>query len=297
MSNSQRAQFLYRAAAARLRLGAWLRGAAIFTGTALAVTVALVLVLNHFAFPAAGVADRAHCLLIALGCGGDPRHCSAADPPHARARRAPGRSRQSRARAAAHDISRACRAKADDPFLELLAADTLAAHQDAEAVVARSRQSPLCARRRGAGLPRCAGVDDRRRPRLHGLRRFAAVDRRRRKMPRRSIRIAVTPGNITVRRNSDQLVAAHVTGMQPDKAQLFAHYQSAPGWEPVTMQAAAGLRATEQPINLSLPGCQRTLSTMLPPARWFRRITKCASSTCPPSRTFASPITIRSGLA
>ena len=36
----------------RLRLGAWLRGAAIFTGTALVVTVALVLVLNPFAFPA-----------------------------------------------------------------------------------------------------------------------------------------------------------------------------------------------------------------------------------------------------
>ena len=36
----------------RLRLGAWLRGAAIFAGTALVVTVALVLLLNRFAFPA-----------------------------------------------------------------------------------------------------------------------------------------------------------------------------------------------------------------------------------------------------
>jgi hypothetical protein len=42
----------------RLRLGAWLRGAAIFTGTALSVTVVLVLVLNHFAFPAHGVRRR-----------------------------------------------------------------------------------------------------------------------------------------------------------------------------------------------------------------------------------------------
>src|SRR5271156_6330902 len=39
----------------RLQLSAWLRGAAIFTGTALAITVALVLVLNRFAFPAHGV--------------------------------------------------------------------------------------------------------------------------------------------------------------------------------------------------------------------------------------------------
>src|SRR2546429_9860454 len=50
----------------------------------------------------------------------------------------------------------------------------------------------------------------------------------------RSIR--VTPGNVTVRRNSDQLITAHVTGMHPDQARLFAHYASASGWEPVAMQ-------------------------------------------------------------
>ena len=33
----------------RLRAGVWLRGAAIFTATALAITVALVLLLNRFA--------------------------------------------------------------------------------------------------------------------------------------------------------------------------------------------------------------------------------------------------------
>ena len=40
----------------RLRLGAWLRGAAIFTGTALSLTVVLVFILSRFvAFPAHGV--------------------------------------------------------------------------------------------------------------------------------------------------------------------------------------------------------------------------------------------------
>src|SRR5215467_13407218 len=39
----------------RLRLGAWLRGAAIFTGTALFVTLVLVLLLNQLAFPAHGI--------------------------------------------------------------------------------------------------------------------------------------------------------------------------------------------------------------------------------------------------
>ena len=54
----------------RLRLGAWLRGAAIFAGTALVVTVALVLLLNHFAFPSHGVAGARLALLAALAAVG-----------------------------------------------------------------------------------------------------------------------------------------------------------------------------------------------------------------------------------
>ena len=50
----------------RLRLGAWLRGAAIFTGTALTVTVVLVLVLNHFAFPEHGVTAARWSIFAAL---------------------------------------------------------------------------------------------------------------------------------------------------------------------------------------------------------------------------------------
>src|SRR5260370_20367818 len=50
----------------RLRLGAWLRGAAIFTGTALVVTVGLVLLLNRYAFPAHGVTGARLALLAAL---------------------------------------------------------------------------------------------------------------------------------------------------------------------------------------------------------------------------------------
>lgn len=51
----------------RLRLGAWLRGAAILAGTALTVTVALVLTLNQLAFPEHGVAVGRLAIFIALG--------------------------------------------------------------------------------------------------------------------------------------------------------------------------------------------------------------------------------------
>ncbi len=39
----------------RLRLQAWLFGAAIFVGSRASTTIALVLVLNHYAFPSLGV--------------------------------------------------------------------------------------------------------------------------------------------------------------------------------------------------------------------------------------------------
>ena len=67
--------------------------------------------------------------------------------------------------------------------------------------------------------------------------------------------IAVTPGNVTVRRNSDQLITAHVTRMRPGKARLFARYQSSNVWEPAVMQAApdSGGGATYQFVFAGLP--------------------------------------------
>ena len=85
----------------RLRLGAWLRGAAIFTGTALAVTLALVLMLNLLAFPARGVTVARLLILAALAAAAIFGHGFAADAPYSRARRSPGRSRESRDRTAA----------------------------------------------------------------------------------------------------------------------------------------------------------------------------------------------------
>lgn len=50
--------------------------------------------------------------------------------------------------------------------------------------------------------------------------------------------ISVKPGNLTVWRNSSQLITAEVNGIAPEKAQLFARFQSSTGWEPVAMRAA-----------------------------------------------------------
>ena len=58
-----------------------------------------------------------------------------------------------------------------------------------------------------------------------------------------------------MRRNSDQLITAHITGMQPAKAQLFAHYQSASAWEQVAMQRtpSSGAGVSYQFLFAGLP--------------------------------------------
>ena len=50
----------------RLRLRAWVSGSAFLTFTALATTIALVLILNHYAFPTTAVRGARVGLLFAL---------------------------------------------------------------------------------------------------------------------------------------------------------------------------------------------------------------------------------------
>ena len=220
----------------RLRLGAWLRGAAILAGTALTVTVALVLTLNQLAFPEHGVAVGRLAIFIALGVAAI---FGIAVPLMglSRARAV------DRAEAANPELEQRLttfeerKSNRDDPFLELLAADTLARTQDTKpsSLVPDNRLFALG----GAGLA-CLGVLAWMIAAGPGYLGYGAsllwTGPKKNVAPLYAIR--VTPGNVTVRRNSDQLITARVSGMQPGKAQLFAHYQSAAGWEPVVMQAA-----------------------------------------------------------
>ena len=237
----------------RLRLGAWLRGAAIFTGTALTVTVVMVLVLNHLAFPEHGVTAARWSIFAAL----------AVAAVYAVAVPLMGMTRAravSKAEAANPEMEQRLTtfqeraSNADDPFLELLAADTLARTQYVapSSLVPDSRLFALG----GAGLG-CLAVMLWMIAAGPGYLGYGAsllwTGPKKNVSPLYTI--TVTPGDVTVRRNSDQLITARVSGMQPDKARLFAHYQSADGWEPVTMQAEpdAGDGATYQFVFAGLP--------------------------------------------
>ncbi|MGB7265875.1 MAG: hypothetical protein WBC92_10205, partial [Terracidiphilus sp.] len=253
MSNSSELNSYITCLRRRLRLGAWLRGTAIFTGAALTATVVLVLVLNYFAFPTHGVSVARSIIFVALIATA----ILGVAFPLARLTRTRA---VRQAEAANPDLEQRLTtfhessAKETGPFLELLAADTLPVVQQTEPsfLVPDNRLLALG----GAALGSvavllwliAAGP---------GFLGYGAsliwTGPKQNAAPLYSI--AVTPGNITVRRNSDQLIVAHVAGMKPDKAQLFAHYQSATGWERVAMQAApdAGNGAAYQFVLAGLP--------------------------------------------
>jgi hypothetical protein len=223
----------------RLRLGAWLRGAAVLIGTALVVTVALVLVLNQLAFPAHGVTAGRLIIFAALASAAifgialplvrltrakTVRHAEAVNP-------------ELEQRLTTFE-DRA--AKANDPILELLAADTLSHLQGAEpeSLLPKDRLFAV-----GGGGVACLGVLVWMIAAGPGYLGYGAsllwTGPKEHVAPLYAI--AVVPGNVTVRRNSDQLITAHVTGLQPSKAQLFARYQSTSRWEPVAMQPEPNL--------------------------------------------------------
>jgi hypothetical protein len=237
----------------RLRAGAWLRGTAIFAGTALIVTVTLVLLLNHFAFPAHGVAGARLTLLVALAAAATfgialplvrltktqvVREAETTHPEF-----------QERL-TTFHERDR----NSNDPFLELLAADTLSRAQNVapSSLVPDNRLFALA----GAGLA-CLGVLVWTIAAGPGYLGYGAsllwTGQKNNLTPLYSIKVA--PGDVAVRRNSDQLITAQVKGMRPEKVQLFAHYQSTGAWEPVTMQAQpdAGGTAAYQAVFAGLP--------------------------------------------
>jgi hypothetical protein len=237
----------------RMRTSAWLRGVAIFLGTALGVTVLLVLVLNHLAFPARGLVLGRLAMVLALA--------SAAVFGLVAPLKRLTRSRAvARAEAANPELSQRLMTfgeragEGDNPFLELLAADTLR-HTEEAAPAVLVPDSRLCALSGAAAA--CLGKLVWIIAAGHGYMGYGAslLWTGARKDAAPYYVITVTPGNVTVRRNSDQLIVARVTGMQPARAQLFAHFQSTAGWEPVAMQSLpdAGGGATYQFVLAGLP--------------------------------------------
>ena len=177
MSNSRTELNLYiHQLHQRLRLGVSLRGVAILTATALITTVLLVLILNAFAFPVRGLTGARSLLLIVIALAA----AFALALPLLRLTRR-------RATAVAESVHPEFQQrlltfddrekKGNDPFLELLAADTLSVARDAQPAKLVPNNKLYFLAGAGAGLRGRAGLAGCRGTRLSRLWSIAALDR------------------------------------------------------------------------------------------------------------------------
>ena len=222
----------------RIRLGTALRGAAVLILAALAATLVLVLIINLFAFSKISLTGARLALLFTLV------FCAAfgLGIPLWRlnrrwaARKAEGAFPQFEQRL----ITFAERDRDEnEPFLDLLAADTVAVARQAEAASLVPNRTLLASVGVGAASlavllwmilagPGFLG---------YGAALLWAG-------PPKGVApfydIRVSPGDVTVRRNADELVTAQPIGLQTDRARLYARYQSTSKWEQLNMQPQPG---------------------------------------------------------
>ena len=223
----------------RLRLGALFRGAAILTSVALVATVLLVLITNALAFSRWSITSARVILLFALALAVS---FGIAIPLSALSRRRAAR----KAEAMFPEFQQRLVTFAErdtqvrEPFLELLAADTLNVARAAEP--ARLVPDRTLATFLGVGAaslcvlvwmilagPGYLG---------HGAALLWAATPRNGSAPFYDIQ--VTPGDVSVRRNADQIVTAQVIGLQTDAVRLYARYESTSKWDQVPMRPQAG---------------------------------------------------------
>jgi hypothetical protein len=225
-----------RAVEKRLRVLAWTRGAAIAAGVALIATVVLVLIANSYAFsPASLLTSRTLLFLalaLALGAG------LLVPLLRLNARRA---ARVAEQKFPAFEqrlltFSERDKSNASDPFMEILAADTLEAARGAEpARVAEpiaifgfvSIAAAAVAILLWLGM---AG------PGFWGYGTSLLWAGPSKVETQAFYDIVIEPGNRTVRRKSDQLVTARTVGFTVPRARVFVKYASAAKWEEAAMR-------------------------------------------------------------
>jgi hypothetical protein len=219
----------------RLRWSTWLRGIAILTGCSLAATLVLVTIANALAFSHGSVTAARFALVLVLAVAAG---AGLALP----LRRLTRRRAIGTAEAAFPEFQQRLTTFAErdgqDPFIELLAGDTLEVARFAEPqqiVTGRRLWISLAA---GAGAfailiwtiaagPGFLGYGASLlwtgphpgRPALYDLR--------------------VTPGDAVVRRHADQMISAIPTGLRPGSVKLYARFQNSTKWEETAMQPTA----------------------------------------------------------
>ncbi|MDE3170475.1 MAG: hypothetical protein KGL75_10045, partial [Acidobacteriota bacterium] len=221
----------------RLRLGAAVRGAAILASAALVSTVLLVLAANFFAFASWSVIGARFLLVCALIYGAT--FALALPILRLDRRRAAARAEAAFPEFKQRLVTFAERDAAPEPFLELLAADTLKLSRPSEPNRLFTSRALLASCACGAvalailvwliaAAPGFVGYGAALlwRGTGAGLAPF--------------YNIKVYPGDASVRRNTDELVTAQTIGFEPSQVRLFARYSSASKWNELPMLPQPG---------------------------------------------------------
>src|SRR6202162_119024 len=235
----------------RLRWSALLRGLAILTCSALAATLVLVTIANALAFSHRSVTAARFGLLLVLTIAAA---AGLALPLRRLTRRRAVGTAEATFPQFEQRLTTFAERDSRDPFIELLAADTLNVAQSAEPkqfVTDRCLQFSLGTAVGAIGIliwmiaagPGFLGYGasllwtgpHRDQPALYDLR--------------------VTPGDAVVRRHADQLVSALPTGLRSASVKLYARFQSSSKWEAIPMQpqAAGSFAGGYQFLFASLP--------------------------------------------
>ncbi len=215
----------------RLRLLALTRGAAVTAAAALALTVVAVLVGQPVRLLAGSVMGARVFLFLGLAFA----IAAALIVPVIRLnRRRAAREAEatlSAVRGAPAHLHRTFGDNPSDPFLQLLAADTLAGGPAgrAAAVAKNARDLRLLLGRRGIAIGAAlAGTSG---PGFLGYGTSLLWGGMPKGVTKPFYAISVDPGNKTVRKRADQVITAHLLGFTAPKVQFFAKYASASKWE------------------------------------------------------------------
>jgi len=236
MSSQQQLRSYINELERRLRLGTVLKGAAVLASAALVATVVLVLMANALAFSSASITlarlALAFIVIAAISFG-------LAIPLSRIDRRRAALEAERRFAGFEQRLVTFLERDSNEPFLELLASDTLEVAHNAEPAALAPNRMLLTLSGIGVGSlaallwlivagPGFLGYG------THllwaGEHRGAAP----------LYDLQVTPGDAAVRRNSDQLITAQPIGMSTSGARLYARYQSTSKWEQVAMRPQSG---------------------------------------------------------
>ena len=235
----------------RLRRDALLRGLAILTGSALAATLALVTLANALAFSHGSVTAARFALILVLAAAAA---AGLALPLRRLTRRRAAGTAEAAFPQFQQRLTTFVERDGQDPFIELLAADTLAVAQSAQPTQMVPDRRLWISAAAGAGAFAilvwliAAGP---------GFLGYGAsllwTGPHRGKAAFYDLR--VTPGDAVVRRHADQLISALPAGLRSPTVKLYARFQSSSKWEETVMlpKAAGSFAGGYQFLFADLP--------------------------------------------